>query len=107
MGGYSKQGIDCSGFAHYIYTNLFHLKVPRTTKQFYVAGIQIKKSQLQPGDFVLFRPHSYPRHIGIYVGNNKFVHASSSKGIMMSDLDNPYWKKHYKMSRRILNPATN
>ncbi len=104
MGGYSKRGIDCSGFTHYIYAKLFYLNVPRSTKKFLTAGVKIKKSRLQPGDLVMFRPHSYPRHIGIYVGNNKFIHASTSKGVMMSDLDNPYWKKHYKMSRRIIYP---
>ncbi|WP_299977534.1 NlpC/P60 family protein [Desulfobacula sp.] len=102
MGGNSKRGIDCSGFAHYIYTKLFNITVPRTTKQFFTAGIKINKSQLKPGDLVAFMPHSYPRHVGIYIGKNKFIHASTSKGVIMSDLGNPYWKKHYVMSRRII-----
>lgn len=102
MGGNSKKGIDCSGFAYHIYSTLFHINVPRTTKHFFIAGRKIKKSQLQPGDLVAFSPHSYPRHVGIYAGNNKFIHASTSKGVIMSDLDHPYWKKHYVMSRRIL-----
>jgi probable lipoprotein NlpC len=49
MGGNSKKGIDCSGFAHYIYTKLFNFNVPRTTKQFFNTGIRINKSQLKPG----------------------------------------------------------
>ena len=102
MGGNSKRGIDCSGFAHYIYTKLFNLNVPRTTKQFFNTGIRINKAQLKPGDLVAFQPHSYPRHVGIYIGNNKFIHASTTKGVMMSDLGNTYWKKHYVMSRRII-----
>ncbi|MCP4764067.1 MAG: hypothetical protein GY870_20000 [archaeon] len=102
MGGNSKQGIDCSGFANYIYTKLFNIRVPRTTKQFFTAGKKINKSQLKPGDLVAFNPHSYPRHVGIYMGNDKFIHASTTKGVMMSDLGNPYWKKNYVMSRRIL-----
>jgi cell wall-associated NlpC family hydrolase len=102
MGGNSKRGIDCSGFAFYIYTKLFNINVPRTTKQFFIAGIKINKSQLKPGDLVAFKPHSYPRHVGIYIGNNKFIHASTTKGVMMSDLDNSYWKNHYIMSRRII-----
>ena len=52
MGGNSKRGIDCSGFAHYIYTKLFNLNVPRTTKQFFNTGIRINKAQLKPGDLV-------------------------------------------------------
>jgi cell wall-associated NlpC family hydrolase len=102
MGGNSKNGIDCSGFAHYIYTKLFNIRVPRTTKQFFTTGIKIDKSQLKPGDLVAFNPHSYPRHVGIYIGNNQFIHASTTKGVMMSDLSNPYWKKYYIMSRRII-----
>ncbi|MEN8210318.1 MAG: NlpC/P60 family protein [Thermodesulfobacteriota bacterium] len=102
MGGNSKRGIDCSGFVHYMYTKLFNIRVPRTTKQFFKTGIKINKSQLKPGDLVAFNPHSYPRHVGIYIGNNKFIHASTTKGVMMSDLANPYWEKHYFLSRRIL-----
>ncbi len=102
MGGNSKRGIDCSGFVHHIYTKLFNLNVPRTTRQFFTTGIAINKLQLKPGDLVAFRPHSYPRHVGIYIGNNKFIHASTTKGVMMSDLGNPYWKKYYVMSRRII-----
>ncbi|MBU8849007.1 MAG: C40 family peptidase [Desulfobacterales bacterium] len=102
MGGNSKRGIDCSGFAHYMYTKLFDINVPRTTKQFFAAGIKINKSQLKPGDLVAFMPRSYPRHVGIYIGNNKFIHASTSNGVMMSDLGNPYWEKYYVMSRRII-----
>jgi cell wall-associated NlpC family hydrolase len=63
MGGNSKRGIDCSGFAHYIYTKLFNLNVPRTTRQFFTTGIEINKLQLKPGDLVAFNPHSYPRHV--------------------------------------------
>ncbi|MCK5542920.1 MAG: C40 family peptidase [Desulfobacterales bacterium] len=102
MGGNSKKGIDCSGFAHYMYVKLFNIKVPRSTRLFLKEGVKIKKSQLSPGDLVIFRPPSYPRHIGIYVGDNKFIHASTSKGVMMSDLNNPYWLKCYYMSRRII-----
>jgi len=102
MGGNSKRGIDCSGFAHHIYTKLFNLNVPRTTRQFFTTGIKINKTQLKPGDLVAFKPHSYPRHVGVYIGNNKFIHASTTKGVMMSDLSNPYWIKHYVMSRRII-----
>lgn len=102
MGGNSKKGIDCSGFAYYMYGELFDIKVPRTTKLFLKEGVRIDKYQLKPGDLVVFRPPTYPHHVGIYVGDNKFIHASTTKGVMMSDLNNPYWLKYYLMSRRIL-----
>jgi len=102
MGGNSKRGIDCSGFAHYMYGKLFNIKTPRSTELFFKEGFKIKKSQLSPGDLVLFKPPTYPRHVGIYVGDNKFIHASTQKGVIMSDLDNPYWLKCYYMSRRVI-----
>ena len=102
MGGNSKRGIDCSGFAHYMYGKVFSIEIPRSTKLLFREGVKIKKSQLSPGDLVLFKPPTYPRHVGIYVGDNKFIHASTTKGVMMSDLDNPYWFKCYFMSRRII-----
>ncbi len=102
MGGNSKKGIDCSGFVHYMYGKLFNRKVARSTQLLLTEGVKIKKSQLKPGDMVIFRPPTYPRHAGIYVGDNKFIHASTSKGVMMSDLDNPYWRKCYWMSRRVI-----
>jgi cell wall-associated NlpC family hydrolase len=102
MGGNSKRGIDCSGFAHYMYGRLFNIEAPRSTKLFFKEGVKIKKSQLSPGDLVLFKPPTYPRHVGIYVGDNNFIHASTTKGVMMSDLNNPYWLNCYYMSRRII-----
>lgn len=102
MGGNSKKGIDCSGFAHYMYNKLFNIKTPRSTKLFLKYGGKIRKNQLYPGDIVIFRPPTYPYHVGIYVGENKFIHASTTKGVMMSDLDNPYWLKAYYMSRRVM-----
>jgi len=102
MGGNSKKGIDCSGFAHYMYNKLFNIKAPRSTKLFLKYGMQIKKDQLYSGDVVIFRPPTYPYHVGIYVGDNKFIHASTTKGVMMSDLDNRYWLKAYYMSRRVI-----
>lgn len=101
MGGESKNGIDCSGFAHHIYSSLFNLDVPRSSKAFMKAGQKISKDELKPGDLVIFHPRSY-RHVGIYVGNNKFIHSSTSNGVAMSDLNNSYWKKCYRMARRII-----
>ena len=102
MGGNTKRGIDCSGFAHYIYKNLFNLDVPRSSKEFMSTGQKISKDELRPGDLVVFAPRSYPRHVGIYVGGNKFIHASYRWGIKMSDMDESYWKRSYRMSRRII-----
>ncbi len=101
MGGSSRLGVDCSGFVNQIFKRVLKINVPRSTKLFMNAGKKIKKSDLRPGDIVNFKPPSYPRHVGIYVGNNKFIHSSTSKGVIMTDLNNSYWKKCYHSSRRL------
>ena len=101
MGGNTRKGVDCSGFIHQMYKRVLGVKVPRSTQLLMNAGARIQKSQLKPGDIVLFKPPTYPRHVGIYVGNNKFIHTSKSKGVTLTDLNNSYWKKCYHSSRRV------
>lgn len=102
LGGMSKSGVDCSGFATLLYQNVFQQTIPRTTAQQISNGDVINRSQLQYGDLVFFKTSKKVRHVGVYVGNQEFVHASTSKGVMKSRLDNPYWKKTYIASRRYL-----
>ncbi|BFO10982.1 hypothetical protein GGER_34920 [Serratia rubidaea] len=62
----------------------------------------MQRSKLRPGDLVLFRSGSTGRHVGIYLGNDQFVHASTSNGVMISKLTNVYWNKRYHEARRVL-----
>ena len=101
MGGNTKKGVDCSEFVHQIYKRVLNMEVPRSTKLLMREGIRIIKKELKPGDIVTFRPPTFPRHVGIYVGGNKFIHASKSKGVAITDLNNSYWKKCYYSSRRL------
>ena len=101
-GGNDKRGFDCSGFVQTVYYNAFQVQLPRTTKEMSKLGRKAFKSRLKVGDLVFFRPSRKYRHLGIFIGNNTFIHSSSSKGITKSKLDNPYWKKKYRFSRRIL-----
>jgi lipoprotein Spr len=101
MGGNTKKGVDCSGFVHQVYKRALKMEVPRSTKLLMRAGVRINKKELKPGDMVTFRPPTFPRHVGIYVGGNKFIHASKSQGVTMTDLNNAYWKKCYYSSRRL------
>ena len=103
MGGNNSLGVDCSGFVHQLYDRVFDLKLPRSTHQLMGVGQEISRHHLEPGDLVFFRPPSYPRHVGIYIGNSKFIHTSSSAGVTTSDMDSNYWRKAYWMSRRVLN----
>jgi len=102
LGGNSKNGIDCSAFVKNVYHDSFNLKLPRTTATQVKKGYLVYKDQLQIGDLVFFKTGWNIRHVGIYMGDNKFMHASTSKGVITSSLDNVYWKKKYWQARRIL-----
>jgi len=102
-GGSSPSGFDCSGLVQYVF-KAHGISLPRTTKEQWTVGTAISKSQLKVGDLVFFA-NTYTSgisHVGIYVGNNQFIHASSSKGVIISSLDNSYWASHYYGARQIL-----
>lgn len=101
-GGTTKKGFDCSGFVGKVYKDAFKIQLPRTTKEIATKGRKVSKNNLKVGDLVFFRPTRRYRHIGIYIGDGYFIHSSTSKGVIKSRLDNVYWKKKYRQSRRIL-----
>lgn len=103
LGGSSRDGIDCSGFVQRTFREQFGLELPRSSYEQQGSGTSIARSQLRIGDLVLFRAGSTGRHVGIYIGNNQFVHASTRSGITISSMDDPYWKKRYDNARRVLN----
>lgn len=101
-GGTTPSGFDCSGFVQYVY-NRNGITLPRTTKQQWTTGIGISKSSLQAGDLVFFQTDSSGvSHVGIYIGNNQFIHSSSSKGVIISSLSSTYWANAYLGARRVL-----
>ncbi|MBL4915406.1 NlpC/P60 family protein [Shewanella schlegeliana] len=100
LGGMSKKGIDCSGFVVQTYQSRFGVQLPRTTAQQKDIGKSVNKSQLRAGDLVFFKTGWSTRHVGIYLGDSQFLHASTSQGVMISSLNNSYWKQKYWLSRR-------
>lgn len=102
MGGDTRRGIDCSAFVQRTFREQFGLDLPRSTADQKDSGRYISRNKLRPGDLVLFRAGSTGRHVGIYLGNNDFVHASTSSGVMISNLNDSYWKNRYREARRIL-----
>jgi probable lipoprotein NlpC len=110
MGGCDKRGVDCSCFVRKIYEDVFHYNIktlPRTVKGLSIMkkGRAVKINDLQPGDLVIFKqpPPWYKYHVGIYLGGNEFIHASKSKGVMISRMDDPYhWAKYFSKARRLL-----
>ncbi|HPD01189.1 MAG TPA: NlpC/P60 family protein [Acetivibrio sp.] len=103
-GGTSPSGFDCSGFTHYVMLKN-GIIIQRTASAQYNEGSPVSKSNLKPGDLVFFSTYKKgPSHVGIYVGNNKFIHASSGAGkVVISDLNTSYYVQHYIGARRIIN----
>lgn len=102
LGGTTKRGIDCSAFVQQTFRDQFGLDLPRSTWEQKDTGKEVSRNKLRPGDLVLFRSGSTGRHVGIYLGNDNFVHASTSSGVMISSLNDSYWKPRYREARRIL-----
>ncbi|OBU25189.1 peptidase P60 [Photobacterium aquimaris] len=100
-GGSSKKGIDCSAFVQVGYSSVYQKILPRTTLELVKKGKQVKRHTAKEGDLVFFRTGRNSRHVGIYLGNSEFLHASQSKGVIISRLDNPYWKRHFWQIRRL------
>ncbi|MCE0495894.1 NlpC/P60 family protein [Vibrio salinus] len=100
-GGLSKRGVDCSGFVYAVFLEQFGAVIPRTTKGQSGIGKKIARSQLRSGDLVFFKTGHKARHVGIYYGQNQFIHASESRGVIISSLNNVYWKSKYWQAKRV------
>ncbi|QKF78692.1 NlpC/P60 family protein [Arcobacter defluvii] len=101
LGGESKKGIDCSAFIQKAFKEKFDLEMPRTTLLQAKVGKEIKKNELEIGDLVFFKTGK-SKHVGIYIDNGKFMHASTKIGVTISDLDNDYFSKNYWKAQRII-----
>jgi len=104
-GGASPRGFDCSGFTQYIFASAGYC-LQRAVFQQPQSGIIIPKEELQCGDLVFFKyttsVGSLYSHVGIYIGNNQVLHASSTRGVTINDLNEPYYQEHYLCSRRVV-----
>ncbi len=101
-GGTTRRGIDCSAFMQ-VLSNAFGFILPRTAREQFRTLEKIDKSQLKEGDLVFFNTRGGISHVGMFLQNNKFVHSSSSKGVMISDLCETYWSGKYRGAARIIN----
>ncbi|MFJ7825240.1 C40 family peptidase [Psychrobacillus sp. NPDC096623] len=101
-GGTSKAGFDCSGFVSYVYKDL-GVGLPRTSSGMYSSGSKVNKSDLTSGDLVFFNTSGKGvSHVGIYIGDGKFIHSSSSKGVSIAKVNDPYyWGKRYVGAKRV------
>ncbi|MCZ8500951.1 MULTISPECIES: C40 family peptidase [Vibrio] len=101
FGGTSFRGVDCSAFVQIAVQNATQQALPRTTKDQSQQGKEIAYEQAISGDLVFFKTSPKVRHVGVYLGNKQFLHASTSKGVIISRLDNPYWASKFWHFRRI------
>lgn len=101
VGGMSREGIDCSGLTYVIYRDLFGTRLPRTTDEQDDVGRAVKRKALAPGDLVFFKTGAFQRHVGIYIEDGMFLHASRSSGVRLSSLSKDYWRDRFWKARRM------
>ena len=101
-GGSDYGGVDCSGFVQQIYRQVFEITLPRTTGAMFEGGAFVRAGWLSCADLLFFKNvrGAGVDHVGIYIGNNKFVHASTSQGVVISDLTSDYYSEHFVAARR-------
>jgi len=103
-GGNTKSGVDCSGFTLAVYTAMYGMAIPRVSREQYRISRKISTTELQEGDLVFFNTTGRGvSHVGVYLGNNRFIHASVSRGVMVSDLFENYYIKRFVGAGRIDN----
>ena len=102
-GGESAKGFDCSGFVQYVF-NKHGINLPRSSSQQATVGVKVSKSEAKPGDLVYFNTQAGKAisHVGIYLGNNQFIHASQNDGITITSLDSSYYKPRLVTIKRVL-----
>lgn len=103
-GNTPEGGFDCSGLVNYVFRDAVDLRLPRTSRELAAwQGPRIAPDRLAPADLVFFGSRGQVTHVGIYVGEGRFVHAPSTGGTVRLDrLDGPYWRDHYTGAKRIL-----
>lgn len=99
--GNDKNGVDCSGFVGQVFKNVYTKDLERSATKMVDQCEIIKKEELKEGDLVFFDISDKNSHVGIYLANQKFIHASSSKGVMISDLTQSYWVKYWGRAGRV------
>jgi lipoprotein Spr len=95
LGGTTKKGVDCSAFSQFLFASVYGLSIPRTAREQYNLTSRISRTQLNEGDLIFFNTRGGISHVGVYLQNNKFVHASTSGGVMISDIFDEYWAKKF------------
>ncbi len=102
LGGSSYSGVDCSALMQIIFEDYFDKDIPRSTKDQIKYGKKIKRGRVSIGDMVFFKTGKRTLHVGVIVEGDRFLHASTSSGVMISSLSENYWDKRFIEARRVL-----
>jgi len=103
-GGMNRDGLDCSGFVTVVFREVYGKKLPRSSSRMWKAGVPVSLSAARPGDLVFFRGNSFGAidHVGIYMGGNRFIHASTSSGVTYGNIRDSYHSRRFAGVRRVL-----
>ncbi|NTU58577.1 MAG: NlpC/P60 family protein [Chlorobiaceae bacterium] len=102
-GGNNLEGFDCSGFVKYIYSSSFRIALPRSSSELALLGPIVSRSRLRPGDLVFFSTEGeVVDHVGIYIGEGRFAHASSTEGVSIASLQQPYYDTRFAFGTGII-----
>jgi len=101
IGGSTSEGIDCSNFVKGLANNVYRVDLPRTSREQAAFCKEISREELKEGDLVFFNTGRGISHVGLYLLNDKFVHASTSMGVVISSLNETYWSRRYVKGGRI------
>lgn len=101
LGGTTTQGIDCSSFVQILFQDKFQLELPRSSREQMTVGERVDLADLRSGDLLFFRTGPTRRHVGVYMGNNQFMHVSTRVGVEVTKLLTPYWQRHFITARRV------
>ncbi|MDY1038148.1 NlpC/P60 family protein [Lelliottia sp. CFBP8978] len=104
-GGTTHRGVDCSALMQHLFSDAAQLSLPRTTGEQIHRGIQVAEYRLKAGDLIFFQTGPHRRHVGVYIGNHQFIHASTSQGVTVSTLANNYWHSRFITARRVTGEA--
>lgn len=99
--GMSPSGFDCSGFTKYVFAH-FNINLPRTAAEQYNVSQAVSTGEAKPGDLVAFKTGSYISHVGIYLGGDQFISATSSKGVAIASIYGSYWKERFLGFARVI-----
>lgn len=102
LGGTGRDGIDCSAFVRLVMRDI-NIHLPRTTNGQLQNGEKVKRHLLRSGDLVFFRTAPGVKHVGIYLNEGRFMHSSTSKGVIISNLYSKYWSVRYDTAKRVVN----